>query len=55
MAFEEETTGVANMTLLDNCDNRILVENLKKRLQKDLIYVSVLSSVYYSYFRRFIF
>lgn len=42
----EETTGVANMVLLENCDDKKLIENLKKRLQKNIIYVR---SVYLLY------
>lgn len=35
----EETTGIANMVLLDDCNDDKLIENLKKRLQKNIIYV----------------
>lgn len=42
MAFEE-TIGVANMVLLENCDDKKLIENLKKRLQKNIIYVRLIS------------
>lgn len=38
MAYKE-TIGVANMVLLDNCDDKKLIENLRKRLQKNIIYV----------------
>lgn len=38
-AYFEDTTGIANMVLLENSDEKILIENLKKRLQKNIIYV----------------
>lgn len=41
MAFEEP--GIANMVLLENCNDTKLIENLKKRLQKNLIYVRLIS------------
>ncbi|VVC31610.1 P-loop containing nucleoside triphosphate hydrolase,Myosin head, motor domain,IQ motif, EF-hand [Cinara cedri] len=41
MTAFEETTGVANMILLDNCDDKKLIENLKKRLQKNIIYTYI--------------
>jgi len=37
--YFEETTGIANMILLENSDEKILIENLKKRLRKNIIYV----------------
>lgn len=39
MTIFEETTGIANMILLENCDDKKLIENLKKRLRKNIIYV----------------
>lgn len=39
MAVFEETAGVENMVLLDNCDDKKLIENLKMRLQQNIIYV----------------
>lgn len=39
MAVFGETTGVGNMVLLDNCDEEKLIENLQKRLKKNIIYV----------------
>jgi len=38
-AYFEETTGIADMVLLENSDEKILIENLKKRLRKNIIYV----------------
>ncbi|XP_003247139.1 unconventional myosin IC [Acyrthosiphon pisum] len=40
-AFFEETTGIANMVLLENCDEKKLIENLKKRLRKNIIYTCI--------------
>lgn len=41
MTTSEETIGVSNMILLENCDDEKMIENLKKRLKKNLIYVSL--------------
>lgn len=38
MAFKDKI-GVPDMVLLDNCDHKKLIENLKKRWQKNIIYV----------------
>lgn len=35
----KEIIGVENMVLLDNCDENKLIENLKKRFKKNIIYV----------------
>jgi len=43
----EETTGIANMVLLENCDEKKLIENLKKRLRKNIIYVSLVNLLLY--------
>ncbi|XP_027849458.2 unconventional myosin IC [Aphis gossypii] len=40
-AYFEETTGIANMVLLENADEKILIENLKKRLRKNIIYTCI--------------
>ncbi|XP_025411842.1 myosin-IB [Sipha flava] len=37
----DETTGVTNMVLLDDCDEEKLIENLKKRLEKNIIYTYI--------------
>lgn len=46
-SFFEETTGIANMVLLENCDEKKLIENLKKRLRKNIIYVRLFLIYYY--------
>lgn len=45
----KEPIGIANMVLLDNCDDKKLIENLKKRFQKNIIYVRLiyLQIIYY--------
>jgi len=46
-AYFEDTTGIANMVLLENCDEKKLIENLKKRLHKNLIYVRLANLLLY--------
>lgn len=45
--YFEETTGIANMVLLENCDEKKLIENLKKRLRKNIIYVRLVYLLLY--------
>jgi len=49
--YFEETTGVANMVLLDNCDENKVIENLKKRLNDNIIYVRLVYLLKYLFFR----
>jgi len=50
-AYFVETTGIANMVLLENCDEKKLIENLKKRLRKNIIYVRLVYLLKYIFFR----